>query len=355
MSQSPATLRALAASTALIANRDFKLPADGWMQLFPFAEVPAPIETAAGRIVEVVQVLDRPAAEAVLAAFREQAARPNFGGILVDFDHFSLDPNKESRSAAWIDELQVRDDGMWWKGRITNSGRTALEGGDYRFISPVLEFPRRDYRPGERVRPFALHSAGLTNDPRAKGGAPISNRDGTPATAATATQPTMKSVLKLLGLADDASEESALAAVQTLITNRQTADSRATKAEGQVTALTTERDTLLTAVVEADLDKFAPVIANRDDVKKQLIANRTGTLALLAALKQPEAKGNARITNRDAAKPPGSQAATPSLEQQRTKAVTDYRIANRCDFDTAWRAVRAASPELFQEEPAAQA
>jgi len=311
------------APVALIANRDFKVPADGWMQLFAFGEVPGPIENADGSSANVVQVIDKPAADAVLAAFRGEAAKPNFGGVLVDIDHFSLDPAKESRAAMWIDELQPRDDGVWFKGRITNTGRSLIEGGDYRFISPVLEFPRRIYRDGDRVRPIGLHSAGLTNDPRIKGGQPLSNRQ----TAATAErseiQPTMKTVLKELGLADDASEQSAVAAIQTI-------KNRATKAEGEVVTLKAENTELLTAQVDSDLKEFEAVIANRDDVKAQLLANRRGTLLILRGLKKPaEAKPDpAKITNRAASTTP---AGTPSAEETASakEQARGQKIANR--------------------------
>jgi hypothetical protein len=41
------------------------------------------------------------------------------------------------------------------------------------------------------------------------------------------------------------------------------------------------------AQAEADLDRFAEVITNRETVRAQLLANREGTLALLQALRRP--------------------------------------------------------------------
>ncbi|MBX3736733.1 MAG: hypothetical protein KF715_08595 [Candidatus Didemnitutus sp.] len=312
------------APVSLISNRDFKLPEDGWMQLFAYRDIPnSPIENPDGTEVPVTQVIDRQAADVVLSAFRAQAAKPNFGGVLVDVDHFSLDPSKESKAAAWIEELQPRDDGVWFKGRITNSGRPLLEGGDYRFISPVFEFPRRAYRTGERVRPIGLHSAGLTNDPRIKGGVPLSNRDGNPAGATEQNKTTMKEVNKLLGLAEDASEGSAVAAIQVIL-------NRATQAEGSVTSLTKQRDTLLAAQVESDLEVYKEVITNRDDVKAQLLANREGTLKVLAALKKPATTTTTTITNRGNAKPPGGKEASAGDEVKRqAEEARAQRIANR--------------------------
>lgn len=66
----------------LILNRDgFQMPADGWYQIAPVGEV---AHVAAG----VVQVVDREAAEAMVAAFKAQAQVENFAGLLIDFDHF---------------------------------------------------------------------------------------------------------------------------------------------------------------------------------------------------------------------------------------------------------------------------
>ncbi len=328
---------AISAPVALITNRDFKLPADGWMQLFPFGEVPGPIENPDGTTAEVVQIVDPAAAAVVLSAFRGEAAKPNFGGVLVDFEHFSLDPAKESRSAAWIDELDQRADGVWFKGRLTNSGQKALEGGDYRFISPVLEFPGRTYRDGERVRPTGLHSAGLTNDPRIKGGVPLSNRHTASPAARSEIQPTMKTVLKKLGLADDASEQSAVDAVS-LLTNR------ATKAEGDLATLKTEHAELLTAQVESDLKEFEGVIANRDDVKAQLIANRKGTLSLLRGLKKPAGKEEpARITNRQSAITPAGTPAQEAVDAAKEKA-RGAKISNRASE------LRRTNPKLSRAQ-----
>ncbi|MBI5693658.1 MAG: hypothetical protein HZC55_26575 [Verrucomicrobia bacterium] len=337
-------LLATTAPVALVANRDFRVPDDGWMHLFAFGEVPGPIENPDGSLAEVVQVIDRPAAETVLSGFRSLASQPNFGGVLVDIDHFSLDPEKESRAAMWIDDLQVRDDGVWFRSRITNTGRSLIEGGDYRFISPVLEFPRRTYRTGERVRPVGLHSAGLTNDPRIKGGAPLSNRNSGDAGAGNhETEPNMKNVNKELGLAEDAPETSSVAEIQKI-------KNRAATAETERDALKRERDGLLAAQVDADLEKYAAVIANRDAVKAQLLANRAGTLAILEGLKQPEAPkaDPTRITNRGAAAAPAGTPGREAADAAR-EAARGARIANRA------AELRQTSPRLTRAQAFKQA
>ena len=86
----------------LILNRDFELPADGWYHIAPLGEFP---HAAAG----VVQIIDADACRAIVNAFRDQAAKPNFPGLLIDFDHFSLDRQKPSEAAGWISDVQFRE------------------------------------------------------------------------------------------------------------------------------------------------------------------------------------------------------------------------------------------------------
>jgi hypothetical protein len=85
----------------LILNRDFKMPNDEWYQLVPLGEFP---HAAAG----IVQVVDTEACTAMAARFKADAAVPNFAGLLVDFDHFSLDDRARSEAAGWIMGLEYR-------------------------------------------------------------------------------------------------------------------------------------------------------------------------------------------------------------------------------------------------------
>jgi hypothetical protein len=87
---------------ALLLNREgFSMPADGWYQIAPVGEF---AHAQAG----LVQVVDREACEAMVNRFRAEAQAANFAGLLVDFDHFSLDGEKRSEAAGWITELECR-------------------------------------------------------------------------------------------------------------------------------------------------------------------------------------------------------------------------------------------------------
>ena len=345
----------------LILNRDsagvFKKPSDGWYQIAPLGEFNHPSG--------IVQVLDSQAAESIVNRFNQEASQPNCAGLLVDFDHFSYDTTQSSQAAGWITELQNRDTGVWAKIRWTATGDQAISNGEFRLISPTWK--RSDMEPldkeGKRARPKRLDSAGLTNNPQIKGMAPLSNRQGEePPTQTQKKENKMKSVLSALGLAEDASETSALNATNALL-------NRATKAESELSTLktasaeqlkaATDAQTPLTnrvkeletanaaltaVVVESDLARFSDRIKPeaRDTWKAQLIANRVGTLALLdsiAVVPQKDANGKT-VLNRDTTKTPPS-GATPTFTEI---------VANRMAADAKLVKSQAVS-QVIQSNP----
>jgi hypothetical protein len=163
--------------SALLLNRDgFQMPADGWYQLAPLGEFP---HASAG----VIQVVDVEACTAMAARFKADTAVANFAGLLVDFDHFSLDDRARSEAAGWIMELEGRATGLWAKIRWSDVGEEAVKGGRYRFLSPVWARSECvDLGPStgsgqetRRVRPVRLLNAAVTNDPNLKGLVPLAN------------------------------------------------------------------------------------------------------------------------------------------------------------------------------------
>jgi hypothetical protein len=121
--------------------------------------------------------VDAEACAAMAAEFTARAAEPNFPGVLVDFDHFSMDTGKPSEAAGWVGALEARDDGLWATIRWTDAGLAAVTGGRYRLVSPVFPEPAAcEDLGGGRIRPRQLVSVALTNEPNIKGGKPIANR-----------------------------------------------------------------------------------------------------------------------------------------------------------------------------------
>ena len=161
---------------SLILNREtFEMPSDGWYQLAPMGRFP---HDGAG----VVQLIDGDACRSMASAFGIEVQNSNFAGLLIDFDHFSLDGKQKSEAAGWIVELQARDDGLWGKVRWSDIGEDSVRGGRYRFISPVWNRSDcdvvgvDDVSGREILRPVRLLNAAVTNDPNIKGMRPLSNR-----------------------------------------------------------------------------------------------------------------------------------------------------------------------------------
>ncbi len=140
-----------------LQNHRFALPADGYIQIVPKGEHPHPSG--------VVQVCDDEALDAMVKEFHNNARKPNFPGVLLDYDHMSQDSDKYSNAAGWLSDLQKRSDGLWAKANWSTSGEQAVRGGEYRFVSPVWNRSECAKLDGNRLRPLKLDTVALTNDP----------------------------------------------------------------------------------------------------------------------------------------------------------------------------------------------
>jgi hypothetical protein len=149
----------------------FNFKEDAWIHVTPLGEY---AHAGAG----VVQVIDVEALKAITEDFTAKAALENFPGLLVDFDHFSMDTDKPSEAAGWISALRADADGLWAMVRWSTKGKESVEGGEYRLVSPVFPKPSDCEVLGDnRIRPRSLMSVALTNDPNIKGGRPLTNRE----------------------------------------------------------------------------------------------------------------------------------------------------------------------------------
>lgn len=325
-----------------LLNRSFEMPADGWHQLMPLGEFPIMVNDN-GKPKKLIQVIDKAAMESMVNRFRQEAAQPNFPGILIDYDHFSHDADKSSEAAGWITDLQNRADGLWAKVKWSDSGEAAVKGGRYRFPSPVWSPDDCQDLGNSRLRPMRLDRVGLTNDPNLKGLVPLSNRRDDAAATQTKTKENMNpKILALLGLAADADENAAIEAINAL-------KNRVSKEDHD--ELKNRHDALLASLVDADLESFKDVIADKEAVKTQLLANRDATLKFLRGIKKPEAPKPLHNRNTAGTPPPltGAKKEAARAQQQRA-AVEAYRLKNRCSHEQAWQAVKNAQPELFKNE-----
>ncbi len=308
----------------------FEPAADGWFHIAPHGTFPHPTGAQ--------QVIDPEACETMARTFAEEARQPNFPGLLVDFDHFSHDPARPSAAAGWVSALEARKDGLYAQVRWSDLGHAAVTGGRYRLVSPVWNRADCDSwtapagpagQEAPHLRPRRLARVALTNDPNLPGLAPLTNRTDEVKTkseeqaqdakaSATKTPPPLPlprslraALIELLRLAAGASDAEIAEALRLQ--------------RDELEALRNRCVALSEAQADAELEAFADVITNRAAVRAQLLANREGTLAVLQALRRPEAfvplhDARARRPNLQLLSPLGATESDPNAAR---------RIANR--------------------------
>lgn len=364
-----------------ILDPEFHMPADGWCHCLTAGEYPnsmlEPDPAHPGTLarVRVMQVIDKPALEAMVNAFNLAAAVPNFTGLLVDRDHESDDPDKTTDAWGWCTALENRADGLYCRIRWTDIGEPAVRGGRFRFLSPVFSPADCEVVGNRRLRPMRLLKLGLTNDPNirplrpltnsAQAAAPAASGDDSPDTGGKESSMDYKAqLLALLGLPAEASDEQITAAVESktkterdAAADRETLQNRATAAEAKASELETWKQGRLRAdleiQVETDLETHKDVVENRDEVKAQLLVNRDGTLKVLTALRKPAA-GNPpppALRNNAAKAPDGL---TDDAQKLRNRRADQDRVISETQkkFGCASRAAaieraQAEHPELF--------
>lgn len=242
MDTSLAALSSVVSSSAgLLAACSLRVRAgDSFIRLMPAGEFTAPRGALAGA---GPWHLTPQAAQRLIAANSSRQAE-----ILIDFEHQTLlaaENGKPVPAAGWIDprSLEYRPDGdePGLYGRVTWAGDTAalIAADQYRYLSPVFTY---DAHTGE---PLDLLHVGLTNFPAidaplvaalSRAHPPVTARGGD-ASAPTQEDPDVNELLKKLlaklGLAEDASEDDALAAIAKL----QDSAAQAEAATAEVAAL----------------------------------------------------------------------------------------------------------------------
>lgn len=163
---------------APIFNRDFVHPADSTYMIEPAGEHPN-LDNG------FTLVVDAPSRKAIVNRFNADAdaGKLSHGNeMVIDRDHFKHISENDTTAYGWLQKLENRDDGIYGKIRWTNTGKAAVDGGDYRFFS--TEYDPNDLQDlssaPRRVRPVRLDGLTLTNMPRNnKGAKPITNKAGT--------------------------------------------------------------------------------------------------------------------------------------------------------------------------------
>jgi len=340
-----------------------------FIQLAPKGEFPVTIGKR-----RYIQVID----DQSVAMLANSLAQCGPAGMLIDYDHFSLDPELPSEAGGWIKELQARPDGLWGRVEWTDRGADAVRNRRYIFISPTWRPTDCRALGGDRIRPERMRNAALTNAPNLIGIRPIVNRLSADAAQDSARQGRAKpqqgvqmdykaKLIALLGLAAEATDEEIAAAIEAKTASAAAPapeETAANREAGQlVAALRTERDTLrnrvtelekiqLDAQIEKDLDEFKDVIRNREAAKQGLLAGRETAIAMLKAMRNPD--GATTVHNRADARPPTAAAAgaddADTIMNRQREAVAAIRNRDRCSFDNAFARAQKEKPELFRPQ-----
>ena len=210
---------------------------------------------------DAVYIYDESAAQKIVESFRAAAKRPDFPGVLVDREHDSLDPKKQSDAMAWAKDIRQEEDGsIWTKWEFTPKGKELWETKTLINRSPAFYSDKvnaKEYHPCELV------SIGMTNTPHftelsnlaAARAAEVKKNEG---------EIHMKKLMVELGLDENATEDAAIAACKALKKQRDDALAACRKSECE-------------AFLEANKDKIADVAACREvymenpDAAKQLL------------------------------------------------------------------------------------
>jgi hypothetical protein len=268
-------------------HQPFELAADGWSQIAPLGEF--------FHGADVIQILDAEACLSMVARFDAEAESPNFAGLLVDFDHLSLDPSARSEAAGWITSLAFRAEpaataGLYAAIRWTDEGQAAMTGGRYRFVSPVWLREDcvdlgTDAQGRQRLRPVRLFNLAVTNNPNLQGLAPLSNA------GQNKEADKMNKVIEWLQnrqwVQAGADEAQAMAAMADLPTPEQWRDIQAALANArtEVEAAKVELANARATQADRELAEFAGLVDKSWEFwKQQLLQNREQTLAVLRDL-----------------------------------------------------------------------
>lgn len=340
-------------------NRAGEFDPTDWFQLVPKGQFPI-ARKEGDKVRTYVQVVDDRAVEKIVGAFiNRRASNPAFR-ILIDFEHFSHDPEKSSAAACWVTDMQARADGVWAKGEWSDEGAAAIKNRRYRYLSPVW-FPRQIERiDSTRVRPIEVNDAGLTNKPNLGAALqPFWNREdfhGREAITENSNQgnPMKDRLILLCGLAATATDDQIVAAVEAFKNRASTTDtlqSQFTSLDAEHKALKNRHDTLLTTSVERVLEENKDLIpeGQKDAWKNRLTADFEGTSTLLKGLKRPAVtktkpvhdgkKGAAAAASRETEEEDGTE---PFMN--RVSAVMTERKLDKAD---AIAAVATEEPELY--------
>lgn len=228
----------------IVLNQGFQGSAPEWFLLFPRGEVRIKGEPPA--------IMDDEAAALVMAAFDA-----GDHDMVIDYEHQTL-AGGEAPAAGWITDLDWREDGLWARARWTDKAGGYISRGEYRYFSPVMLIDKLTRRI-VRLKHFALTNAPGLDTIQALAAKEYFNLN-------EEGNIMWEKILKMLGLASDAGEDQAVAALKGVLEKVEAQDKELkTLKEAQGKASDTDvvacKEVLEALGLTADADKDKAVAA----------------------------------------------------------------------------------------------
>jgi len=155
-------------------------------------------------------LFDEQSHELVLAAFRARNVE-----LPIDWEHATqhrAPKGEDAPAAAWIKSVEIRDGALWGAVGWTPRGGSQVVNQEYRYLSPVFDY---DPATGRIAR---LVSAGLTNTPNLQLQA-LNSEEDAPMPRSTL----LAAAIAAIGLKADADDDALATAINSLKTDRDTA------------------------------------------------------------------------------------------------------------------------------------
>ena len=251
--------------------------ADGWLLLAPYCDIDYLTEEK-GELCKYTQSFQRANADKMVSAFNALLGKKGarYRGLPIYKGHPDTNPER------WPDEarlggvmgMEAREDGLYVRAAWNDQGKANIENGYLVYPSPAWKYDQRTAQRTQRIEPDELQSVGLTNSPRIPDSEAWTNsqphhQPNADTVHMELTPEAKKKIIKMLGLADNATDaevatavnaapDTTLEALRTTASNaeqaRTTAETQATTVIGERDTARTERDAFRTTAVNALLD-----------------------------------------------------------------------------------------------------
>lgn len=189
-----------------------------WVQLAPYGEIDYWTEEG-GRWKKYRQQFTREQGTAMQSAFNAERTKrgTDWRGLNIFIGHPDADPKRwpDDKRLGGIMDMETRADGLWVKPAWNAKGKENITEGYYVYPSPAWLYNQTEAGRTGIIKPDELRSVGLTNTPRIADVKPWTNSDPQPTPDDGNNSVYKPKLLKLLGLADSATDEQINTALET--------------------------------------------------------------------------------------------------------------------------------------------